>query len=122
MPTQPEKNYWIDKRFISTELITTPNQLQTKCVCYAIAIHYYVLHCQAVWYRASDTHPYGPVSDNELDKAVVLTDISLQDVLAGTENTLKTSSVQLDTFECAFSFDCCSTWSLQQESNLTCTN
>lgn len=58
-------------------------------------------------------------SNNQLDKAVVLTDVPLEDVLTGTENTFKTSTVKLDALQSALGCDGGSTGPFQQKCNFT---
>ena len=55
----------------------------------------------------------------ELDKAIVLGDVALQDVCAGSHHTLKALSVQLDTLEGASGNDGGSAGSVQDKGNLT---
>ena len=54
----------------------------------------------------------------ERHKAVILPDVALQNVGAGTEHSLKTRPVKLDTLELANSGDCGSTGTVQHEGNL----
>ena len=57
--------------------------------------------------------------NNQLDKAVVLADVSLEDILTRSQHTFKSSTVQLDTLQCGLSSHSGSTGPLQQEGNLT---
>lgn len=57
-------------------------------------------------------------SNNQLHKAVVLGDVSLQNVLAGAENTFKSGSVELDTLECALGLHGGCTWTFKEQGNL----
>lgn len=49
-------------------------------------------------------HEMGVPSHNQLNKAVVLADVSLQDILARTKYTLKAGTVELHTLESALGF------------------
>ncbi len=55
---------------------------------------------------------------HQLHETVVLADVPFQDVLAWPKNTLKTSTVKLDTLEESLGGNRSSTGSLQQQSNL----
>ena len=69
----------------------------------------YFLHCSCYF-----------ILDNKLDKAVVLTDVPLQDVLTRAKHTLKASTVKLHAFESAFGLDSSGTRPLQQQGYFPC--
>ena len=57
-------------------------------------------------------------SDDQLHETVILTDVPLENVLAGAQHALKSSAVQLHALECGLGCDCGSTGSLQKQCNL----
>ena len=57
--------------------------------------------------------------DHKLDKAVVLADVALENVLTGAQHSLKASTVKFDTLQHSFGLHCSSTRSLQEQGNLT---
>lgn len=59
------------------------------------------------------------VSDRQWYKTVVLLDVPLEDIRAGTQHTLEPGPVQLHTFQGATSHDGGSTRTVHQQSNLT---
>ena len=61
----------------------------------------------------------GDFLHHQLDKAVILPDVSLQNILARTQHTFKPGTVQLYTLQCAFGLDCSCTRSLEEQSNFT---
>lgn len=58
-------------------------------------------------------------SHHQLDEAVVLADVPLEDVLAGPKHALESSTIKLDALQSGLGSDSSCTRSLQQQSNLT---
>ena len=61
-------------------------------------------------------------SNDQLDKAVVVGNVALEDVHTWTHDTFESPTIKFNTFQTSLGLHCSCTWAFEKQGNFTCRN